>query len=376
MTNLRFRIKAIKDYTKKPTFDKKKSPIYIVVSVLLLILFVSNIALPQRSYYRGRSRELDDPNLPEQRTPFAKSELKLRDIPYKIVYESFLETDGIDNWEICLIDADGSNWVNLTNTPNINEFYPHASPDGTKICFVAVEGDSWEDRSRNIYYMDTKGSNLTKIAENAYQPCWSGDGQQIAYLKGEYSRYSSSSWSNRGIAICDLKTKKSKSHPNQEIGLLFNLCWSLDGNWFTATSRARGRGGSNLVFGADDRTTKTLNIRGCRPDISPDGQQVAWGRTDHVLEIGDLDFSSSSDIVTNQTPVIACHQDYKVYHVDWSPNGRYLTFSYGPRSGDQAVGRKAAGWNICVYDFETGIWVQITSDGQHNKEPDWVSVRF
>lgn len=52
--------------------------------------------------------------------------------------------------------------------------------------------------------------NLGKIS---YQPCWSGDGKQIAYLKGEYSRYSSSSWSNKGIEIYDLKTKESKPHP-------------------------------------------------------------------------------------------------------------------------------------------------------------------
>jgi Tol biopolymer transport system component len=296
-------------------------------------------------------------------------------ISFKIVYESFRETEGKGNWEICMINADGSNWVNLTNTPDINEFYPHASSDGSKICFVAVEGDSYDNRSRNIYYIDINGGNRTKIADNAYQPCWSGNGQQIAYLKGEYSRYSSSSWSNRGIVIYDLKTKESKPHPNPEIGMLFNLCWSSDGNWFTATSRTHGRRGSNLAFGANDRTAMTLSIRGCRPDISPDGRQVAWGRSDHVLEIGNLDLSSPQNNVFNQTPIIACGEDYKIYHVDWSPDGRYLTFSYGSTRGDQAVGRKAAGWNICVYDFKTGIWVQVTTDGNHNKEPDWVPIR-
>ncbi|MCJ7581725.1 MAG: hypothetical protein MUP98_14480 [Candidatus Aminicenantes bacterium] len=360
---------------KKQTADHKDKPIVNLILFFVLILFMSNQAFPQRPSYRGDSRELDDPNLPVQRTPFEKSEISLSKIPYKIVYESFRETEGRENWEICMTNADGSNFINLTNTPNINEFYPHASPDGTKICFVAVEGDTMETRSRNIYYMDTNGGNPTKIAENAYQPCWSGDGKQIAYLKGEYSRYSSSSWSNKGIEIYDLKTKEAKTHPNPGIGMLFNLCWSPDGNWFTATSRAHSRGGSNIAFAADDTTEMPLSIRGCRPDISPDGSQVAWGRSDHVLTIGRLDLSSSLNNVTDQTPVIACQDDYKVYHVDWSPDGNYLTFSYGPNSGDQAVGRKAAGWNICVYDFNTGIWVQITSDGSHNKEPDWVPIR-
>lgn len=366
----------LEENMKIQTIEKKNNLIFNLISVFVLILFVSLSAFPQRYSSRSRSRELDDPNLPEQRNPLAKSELSLSKISYKIVYESFRETEGIGNWEICLIDTDGSNLINLTNTPDINEFYPHASSDGSKICFVAVEGETYGNRSRNVYYMDINGGNRTKIADNAYQPCWSGDGKQIAYLKGEYSRYSNNSWSNRGVEIYDLKTKETKPHPNPEIGMLFNLCWSPDGNWFTATSRAHGRGGSNIAFGANDTTTMSLSIRGCRPDISPDGKKVAWGRSDHVLEIGDLDLSSSQNNVTNQTPVIACEDNYMIYHVDWSPDGRYLTFSYGPTSGDQAIGRKAAGWNICVYDFSTRVWVQVTSDGKHNKEPDWVPIRY
>lgn len=354
----------------------KKNLIFQMISTFLLILFISNQIFPQRSSYRNRSMGMDESNLPEQRIPLEGSKLSLSDLPYKIVYESYLDTRGVSNWEICLIDAEGSNFINLTNTPDRDEFYPHSSPDGTKISFVAVEGDSFENRSRNVYFMNIDGSGLTKIAENAYQPCWSGDGKQIAYLKGEYSRYSSSSWANRGIEIYDLMTKKVKEHPNPQLGMLFNLCWSPDGSWFTATSRARSRGGSNIAFRADDNTEMSLSIRGCRPDISPDGKRVAWGLSDHVLMTGNLDLSSSLNNVTDQKAVIACQNDFKIYHVDWSPDGKYLTFSYGPAGGDQAVGRKAAGWNICICDLETGEWVQITSDGQHNKEPDWVPVRM
>ena len=36
-------------------------------------------------------------------------------------------------------------------------------------------------------------------------------------------------------------------------------------------------------------------------------------------------------------------------------------------------GGEAPGWNICIGDL-TGKWVQITSDGNHNKEPDWVPL--
>ena len=39
----------------------------------------------------------------------------------------------------------------------------------------------------------------------------------------------------------------------------------------------------------------------------------------------------------------------------------------------EMVGLKAAGWNICVGDAEEpDVWVEVTSDGNCNKEPDWM----
>jgi hypothetical protein len=39
------------------------------------------------------------------------------------------------------------------------------------------------------------------------------------------------------------------------------------------------------------------------------------------------------------------------------------------------VGAKAKGWDIGVADAEaTGRWMQITFDGNCNKEPDWIPL--
>src|SRR5262245_61299761 len=54
----------------------------------------------------------------------------LGSMPYRIVFET--RRDG--NGEIYRMNADGSNPVNLTRTPDVDECYPKASPDGTKIC--------------------------------------------------------------------------------------------------------------------------------------------------------------------------------------------------------------------------------------------------
>ena len=107
---------------------------------------------------------------------------ELKNYPHKIVYES--NRDG--NWELYLCDADGSNPVNLTRTPDVQELYPKPSPDGSKICFVADEGQG-DAKVRNLYYMNSDGTGRTKVAENAREQCWSPDGTKIAYLGGEFN---------------------------------------------------------------------------------------------------------------------------------------------------------------------------------------------
>jgi Tol biopolymer transport system component len=304
--------------------------------------------------------------------PLPRSELNLEEIPYRIVFESYRETEGKKNWELCLIDADGSNLINLTNTPESDEMYPHASPDGSLVCFVADEGEDKENKSRNVYIMNIDGTGRIKIAEHAYQPCWSPDGRHIAYLPGEYPRYDRLMWANKGLEIYDIETKEVKRHPNEELSHLFNLCWSPDGEWFTAA----GRRGPNIAFKADDKTKKALLAAGCRPDISPDGKRIGWHGTDWSINIGRLDFDSPQSNVTDHTIVVACERDHKIYHVDWSPDGNYLTFSYWPNDGDEAVSFPAPGANICICDLSSGKWIQITTDGKHNKEPDWVPVQI
>ncbi|GAG28515.1 unnamed protein product, partial [marine sediment metagenome] len=65
-----------------------------------------------------------------RRVPSPRAELDLKEVAFKIVYETYRETEGRPNWELYLINADGSNPINLTNTPDVDEMYPHASGDG------------------------------------------------------------------------------------------------------------------------------------------------------------------------------------------------------------------------------------------------------
>ncbi|HLB74861.1 MAG TPA: hypothetical protein VJJ98_12640 [Sedimentisphaerales bacterium] len=307
--------------------------------------------------------------------PGAASELALKELGFKIVHESLRQTDGKENWELILINADGSNPVNLTKTADSSEMYPHASPDGSKVCFVADEMVGGE-KVRNVYYMNIDGTGRVKVADNARQPCWSADSKKIAYLKAEFQPYTIKDYATKGIFFYDLSTGKHTEHPNKDLYHLYNICWSFDGKWFLATVHGgMGHDHAQLAIEADGPGVYDLTkfgVSGCRPDFRYDNKMLTWGASDWDLCIAEIDLSSGKPSVTDVQKLVKCEKEYEVYHTDFSPDGKYLAFSYGPKA-QEMVGGLAPGWNICVSDMN-GKWVQITTDGNHNKEPDWVPL--
>jgi len=305
--------------------------------------------------------------------PMPREALDLSSIPYRIVNESFRETKGKENWELCIMNADGSNQVNITQTPDIDEMYPHASPDGKRICFVT---DEWREsgKVRSVYYMNVDGSGRVKVSDHARQPCWNPSGTAIAYMKAEFEEYTTKDYATRGLFIYDLATGESRQHVNEDLHHLYNICWSPDGNWFLATVHG-GMGFKHaiLTFPAAEGTVYDLTrfwVKGCRPEFSPDGKRITWGASDHDICTAEIDFTGEAPTVRKVHTLIHCQDEWETYHADFSPDGKYIAFSYGPEA-EEIVGGKAPGWNICVADMD-GNWVQITTDGLQNKEPDWI----
>jgi len=339
----------------------------IVLFFLLTLSSVDNALYGQPVQSKLRSRRTTSPS----------SGINLQDIPYKIVYETFRETNGKKNWEIYMTNADGTNQINLTQTPDLDEMYPHASPDGTKLCFVVDEGTNRRNKVRSVYYMNIDGTGRVEVAKNARQPCWSPDGKSIAYLMGEYERYNTSEYATSGLFIYDLQTGQHRPHPNRSLHHLYAICWSPDGNWFLGVVKGNTTySDAILAFEANGMRVFDLgrwSVKGCRPDFSLDGKKMTWGETDWDLCIGEVELNSHGPWVGNIRKVVRCRPTEKVYHVDFSPDSSYIAFNYGPSKGGQEVGGKAKGWNICITDL-TGKWIKVTTDGNHNKEPDWVPL--
>ena len=309
---------------------------------------------------------------PEERELLAE----LKKCPYRIAHESYRD----NHWVLVTVDADGSNSAVLTRTPGANAMYPHVSPDGKKVCFVCDEGEGKAKR-RNVYLMNMDGSNRTRLTEAARDPCWTFDGKTIVYLKDEVDEFQRKDFATKGVFFYDLATGKHRQHVNHDLYHLYNICCTPAGKWLVSTVHAgMGMGHGMLAIEADGPKFYNLHIHGCRPDVSYDGKYVAWGTDDYTLRVGELDVTGPEPKIIHQHDVVVSKEPMMVYHVDWSPDGKYLAFSRGAPYGGVGnqtpmVGCKAEGWNICVADAaKTNRWTTITTDGKSNKEPDWFPV--
>ncbi len=318
---------------------------------------------------------------------------QLRSVPFKVAYEAY--TNG--NWEIFLANADGSEPLNLTQTPKDHEHYPQAAPDGTKICFSVDTGEG-RDTVRSLWVMDVDGRNRRKLADHAREPFWAPDSKVIGFLPQEFPRFNVIDFYTKGMRFYHLDSGETKEHPNSaKLHHLYNPSFAPNGKWIASTVHA-GMGYDHAILLIESHGDKiiNLNIPGCRPCLSPDGKQIAWGPGDHEIATAPIDLDAPEPAVGSRRVRIKDEKN-KIYHVDWSPDSRFLSISRGPegdgdlskpgtfKSACEIVGVYAPGWNIIAVSAEkAGIldlqratesdYSSITTDGCSNKESSWVAI--
>ena len=315
---------------------------------------------------------------------------RLSSQPFKIAYETYAN----DNWEIFVMNADGSSPVNLTQTPKEHEHYPQVSPDGTKICFSVDDGEGRE-AVRSLWVMDSDGRNRKKLVDSAREPFWSPDGKVIGFLPQEFPKFNVMDYYTKGMSFYDLAAGRIEPHPNStNLHHLYNPSFARNGKWIVSTVHA-GMGFKHAILAIERYGTNIVNLHipGCRPCLSPDGKQIAWGSGDHEVVAAPIDLDSDSPKVGEWRLRIQ-DKTNETYHVDWSPDSRYLSLSRGHASkGDptkagtflaacEIVGVFAPGWDLCAVPADReGIvdlnhagdaeFFMLTTNGFSNKESAW-----
>ncbi|QIN83560.1 hypothetical protein GBA63_13625 [Rubrobacter tropicus] len=188
--------------------------------------------------------------------------------------------------EISVMNADGSGRQQLTSTDTIAEQEPTWSPDGTRIAFVAGKSDTDTTTDLEIWVMDADGSDLVQMTNTPQgvrdtQPAWSPDGSRFAFLsEGRPGDTNSNIYvmdanpaTNDALNLTDDDSTMTPVYQyNDE-----DPTWSPDGTRIAYSTKAdvwtmnasNGSGKVNLTTGDGG---------GSQPTWSPDGNSIAYVR--------------------------------------------------------------------------------------------------
>ena len=181
--------------------------------------------------------------------------------------------------QICLINADGTGFMRLTEDDTAAHFYPSIAPDGKSIVYSANPTGTYE-----IYEADLQGNfhQLTHGLGTLTSPEISPDGDLIAFTLGDGQ--STSIW------VMD----RDGSQPRVVYGPGWDPTWSPDGGQILFASYDQYNSIQLFTVNLDGtnlrQITQMKNLRG-RSDWSPDGKWAVtysgepWGRDLFTLPI-------------------------------------------------------------------------------------------
>jgi Tol biopolymer transport system component len=319
---------------------KKLTPLFLISILASTTIFCSVLTKDANPDQERESTPIEE-NVQVEATAEFTPTVTATDIPPTEDFSSLGKITFISGGDIYVMDADGSNATNITNTPDIFEMNPKISLDGEQIVFVTL-------KEYKIYIIDADGDNRTQITfgdNKDEMPSWTPDGHIIFVSdRGDYP----------GLYIMnsDGSDESLLLESSDEYKLIYDPTCSLDG---TRIALSYGFDIFVLDIKTDELTQLTfdgqLNVN---PSWSPDGNFIAYHSQ---KEFGNLEIYLL-DVETLEETNLTNNPDYD-QQPSFSADGQRLLFA-STRDG---------GLNLYSMRTDGAGLVQLTFD--YAAEPHW-----
>ena len=233
------------------------------------------------------------------------------------------------NRELLIMNADGSNLIQLTNVESMWASEPSLSPDGKKIAFTGITSECGIDPFGPIncvWVMDADGSEPPWRLTGPYTslPSWSPDGKKIAFAR-EKVDFSGAAESSQFAEIY-VTSADGSGTPERIARCCYEFpTWSPDGKWIAAMRNddlyVMNPFLARSAYPQIHKLTATRMWEGS-PSWSPDGTEIAFARSrpSEQTDIYKIDVKTLRETrLTNSSEVFEMHPA-------WAPDGKEMAF--------------------------------------------------
>ena len=282
--------------------------------------------------------------------------LAQKDSKYRIAY-NVLHNDNADDYEVYVIDMDGSGQRNLTNNSDVAWTY-HAYKK--KIFFISDRGAC--RRCYYLYSMDSNGNNVRKITDLRLEDSWMGsrkNGKELVVTgrKGKEVRHQ--------LFIVNVDTGEYRQITNEPTARFRDPMFSPDGKKIVAVYKKdkteKKASGEVFIMDPDGTNRKQLtkypeNDTTAGPHRYRAGPP-RWNRKHNFISYqSNQDGKSSLYAVTPDGKrhwKISENSMNEGWH-DWSPDGKWLAVEMWTKKKDSPYG-------IYLMNYETKEMRQLTN---------------
>ncbi|MFO7991108.1 MAG: NosD domain-containing protein [Thermoplasmata archaeon] len=252
----------------------------------------------------------------------------------KVVYVSD-EITG--NPDIMLMNSDGTDRKNLTNTPTLAEAWPSFSPDGTKIAFIATTLTN----SYDFYIMDADGKNRVRLTSQNYEfddsirlgAFFNQDGDELVYCSKEDGGDHYDIWK-----LVKQGTEWSNSVVHEQVTFedhkQVDPIYSPNGSRIAYVSNEDGGDSEDIWLMNGNGTAREQLINdfvayNSRPDFHPNGYDIVFQKDalrQETYDIWIVDINGTKEQITDE--------EYSQMNPGFNNDGRKIVYQSDEDDGD------------------------------------------